>query len=105
MSVPDELYIGRNKDGYTEYFMPDRKTAALYDYMEWRMYDIVPENYADQFIGEFCGEVFSITDIPAEYYMAVYKLIMEACDNVEQLKPCKADLQKALQADPRYQAV
>ncbi|STR03413.1 Uncharacterised protein [Kingella potus] len=37
--------------------------------------------------------------------MAVYDLIMEACDNVEQLKPCKADLQKALQDDPRYQAV
>lgn len=38
----------------------------------------------------------------AEEYPAVYKLVLQACDEVESLKPYKARLKAALEADPRF---
>lgn len=104
MGAPDSLFIRRENGKTVDCFIPDGLSDPLFDYMQPRMFEVAPED-ADPFQGQFFGGVLSITSVPASRYMAVYGLIMEACDNVAQLKPCKADLQKALQDDPRYQAV
>nr|DAP47073.1 MAG TPA: hypothetical protein [Caudoviricetes sp.] len=107
MSAPDYLYISYTSsedEKFTKHFIPDRLSDPLFDYMLPRMAEVAPED-ADEFEGAFYSGILTIDHVPASRYMAVYKLIMEACDKVEQLKPCKVDLQKALQDDPRYQAV
>lgn len=104
MSAPHELFIRHENGKIVECFLPHRVSDLMFEYMLPRMYEVAPED-ADKFEGAFYGDCLTITHVPASRYMAVYKLIMEACDKVEQLKPCKADLQKALQADPRYKAV
>lgn len=59
-------------------------------------------DYAERFEGEFYGGVRAITDLPAQDFMPVYHLMMQACDEVEALQPLKSSLSAALRADFRY---
>lgn len=66
------------------------------------MYEIAPE-YAEEFeYGNW--EVFSIHAAPEKYYRAIYHLIMQGADRLESVKPFKAALKVALEADPRFKS-
>lgn len=102
MSSAETLYITDVTDNtFTKMYLGKRAAGDLFDYLFPKLDTVAPE-YKDQFAGEYYGEVLSITDFPMQSYPAVYNLIMSACDELESLKPYKAELQAALQADPRY---
>ena len=50
-------------------------------------------------------EVFSIHAAPEKYYRAICHLIMQGADRLESVKPFKAALKAALEADPRFKPV
>ena len=54
--------------------------------------------------GEFSGCVFSIADLSAADFNRVSSWILEAAEKSEWIKPYKADLKAALEADPRFMA-
>ena len=65
--------------------------------------DAICPDYVEHFWGRLLGHVMSITDLPAQYYMPVYRAIMQACDEIDSLTPYKDALNTALRADPRFQ--
>lgn len=101
MSGPNGLYVRRENGRLTEVSLGDRATAAaLFDYLLQRMPAAAPE-YAEEF--EFGNwETLSITGMPARHFMPVYRLIMQASDEIPALAPYKDEMQAVLQADPRY---
>ncbi|KLT73547.1 hypothetical protein PL75_03015 [Neisseria arctica] len=101
MSAPDYLYVNMANGQLVKHLLPNRMSVLLFDYMLPHMADVAPD-YAKQFEGEFSCCTFSIADLPEKDFMAVYQLIMDACDDINALQPLKGDLQTALLADPRY---
>jgi len=73
------------------------------DYLYPRLAEIDKEA-ADQMQGEFSGCVFSIADLSAADFNRVSSWILEAAEKSEWIKPYKADLKAALEADPRFMA-
>ena len=107
MSTPSGMAISAIKQDDGEYHwieveMGKGACADLFAYMIPVMYDIAPE-YAEEF--EYSNwEIFSIHATPKKYYRAVYDLIMQGADRLESVKPFKAALKTALEADPRFMA-
>lgn len=103
MSGPSEMYVGRQNGKLTEVFLGNRaNAAALFDYMLERMPEAASD-YAEEF--EFGNwETLSITGLPARHFMPVYRIIMQAMEELPALNPYKDTMQTALQADPRYQS-
>ena len=91
-----------NNSKIIEVLLGKSAATALFDYLWPRLQEINPEK-ADQFAGEYWGNVLSLTSWPAHQFMEVYQLIMQACDEVEILQEHKDNLKQALQADERYQ--
>lgn len=83
MSAPDYLFISETE----EYHLPRRASIPLFDYMQPHMMATAPD-YADQFEGGFYGGVLTIT----HYFMPVYHLMVQVCDDVTELMPAKASL-------------
>ena len=75
--------------------------SDLFDFMLPKLQEHVP-SFSDRFEGGYYGEVLSISELPAQYFQLVYGFIMQACDELDSLKPHKTTLQTALQLDPRY---
>ena len=75
----------------------------MLDYLYPRLAEIDKEA-ADQMQGEFSGCVFSIADLSAADFNRVSSWILEAAEKSEWIKPYKADLKAALEADPRFMA-
>ena len=102
MSTPQEIWISRIDGKYTEVFLDKKASATLFEYMVERMYQVAP-GYAEQFeYGNW--ETFAIDDASEQDYMAIYGLILEAADKLEVVKPYRAELKAALEADPRFMA-
>lgn len=107
MSTPSGMAISaiQQDDGeyhWIEVEMGKGACADLFAYMTPAMYEIAPE-YAEEF--EYSNwEVFSIHAAPKKYYRAVCDLIMQGADRLESVKPFKAALKAALEADPRFMA-
>ncbi|MFD1245275.1 glycine cleavage system H protein [Paralysiella testudinis] len=101
MSIPSELFVRRENGDLVQVFLGSKATAAaLFDYLLHHLPDVAPD-YAEEF--EYSNwDVLSITGLSAAYFMPVYDLIMQACQELELVKPYQAALQAALQSDPRY---
>lgn len=108
MSTPGGMTIRAIKQDddtyhWVEVEMNKGACADLFAYMTPAMYEIAPE-YAEEF--EYSNwEVFSIHAAPEKYYRNIYNLIMQGADRLESVKPFKADLKAALEADPRFKPV
>lgn len=109
MSTPDYLTIRRVPEKDTQPWHPYFETVwldswageALFEYMLPHMPQVASEE-ADAFEGGYYGGVLSISSISPKNFYPVYNLIMQACDELESLKPYKAELKAALEADPRF---
>ena len=107
MSTPSGMTISiikKDDDAYhfVKVEMSKGACADLFAYMTPAMYEIAPE-YAEEF--EYSNwEVFSIHAAPEKYYRAIYHLIMQGADRLESVKPFKAALKTALEADPRFKS-
>lgn len=100
MSTPQEIWINRRDSKYTEVFLDKNASATLFKYMVERMYQVAPD-YAEQFeYGNW--ETFAIDDAPQRYYMDIYRMILEAADKFEAVKPYREELKAALEADSRF---
>lgn len=104
MSAPDTIYVYRDLE--TDYCIKIdiSKTAGreLLEKMLPSMQIISPE-FADSFeVGAWCSYL-SITDLPTKHFPAVYRLFLQACDELASVAPFKAEIKAALEADPRYQ--
>lgn len=98
--MPSELYVSRE----VKVFLGGKTAPAeLLDYLYPRLAEINKEA-ADQMQGEFSGCVFSIADLSAAAFNRVSSWILEAAEKSEWIKPYKADLKAALEADPRFMA-
>ncbi|MBP7811053.1 MAG: hypothetical protein KA006_01880 [Neisseria sp.] len=91
-------------DRLEEVVIEKHPTRLLFEYMAEPMHTIAPD-YADNFAGQYYGDVLSIIDLSQEYYQGVFELIMQACDQVPELAEYKTALQAALEADPRFKRV
>ncbi len=78
--------------------------SGIYDLYEFLLPRIrqIDEEYTDEIEGIYFGGAVAIFSLPTEYFQTVYTLILQACDEIESLKPYKAALKAALEADPRY---
>ena len=78
--------------------------SSIYDLYEFILPHLrqLDGEYADEFEGIYFGGAVAIFSLPAKYFHSVYSLILQACDEIESLKPYKAALKAALEADPRY---
>lgn len=106
MSAPDSLYIRYLPDKplgerFLEVVLDSFAGEALFEYMLPKLYQLDPE-YAEPFEGSYIGGALAIDGTPAKYWHAVYTMIMQACDELERLKPYKEELKAALEADPRF---
>ena len=101
MSGAEHLYITSKGDDVTTVYLGKYAAAELFDYMLPRLQQLAPD-YSDKFEGEYYGSVLSIAGIPGASYLATYQLIMQACDQIDCLKPFKSILNEVLQADPRF---
>ena len=100
-----QLFLNRdNKGEIIKVLLGKSATTALFDYLWPRLQEINPEK-ADQFAGEYWGNVLSLISWPTHQFMEVYQLIIQACDEVDILQEHKDDLKHALESDKRYQAV
>ena len=100
MSTPQEIWISRMGGKYTEVFLDKRASATLFEYMAGRMYQVAPD-YAEEFeYGNW--ETFAIDDAPRRYYMDIYRMILEAAETLEAVKPYREQLKAVLEADPRF---
>lgn len=98
--MPSELYVSRE----VKVFLGGKTaTSELLDYLYPRLAEIDKEA-ADQMQGEFSGCVFSVADLSAAAFANVYGWILEAAEKSEWIKPYKADLKTALEADPRFKS-
>ena len=98
--MPSELYVSRE----VKVFLGGKTAPSeLLDYLYPRLAEIDKEA-ADQMQGEFSGCVFSIADLSAADFNRVSSWILEAAETSEWIKPYKADLRAALEADPRFMA-
>lgn len=98
--MPSELYVSRE----VKVFLGGKTAPSeLLDYLSPRLAEINKEA-ADQMQGEFSGCVFSIADLSAADFNRVSSWILEAAEKSEWIKPYKADLKAALEADPRFMA-
>ena len=98
--MPSELYVSRE----VKVFLGGKTAPSeLLDYLYQRLAEIDKEA-ADQMQGEFSGCVFSIADLSAQAFANVYGWILEAAEKSEWIKPYKADLKTALEADPRFKS-
>lgn len=100
MSVPGKLIVRHDGDNVVGIFLGNRATDPLFAYMVERMPAVAPD-YAQEFEYSNWG-VFSIAGAPPSSFMAVYNLIMQACEELAVLKPHQADLRQALESDPRF---
>ena len=78
-----------------------RAVYDLFNFMLPKLQTQMP-GFSDEFEGQYYGEVLSISHVSAEHFPLVADFIMQACDELDSLKPHKAVLQAALQSDPRY---
>ena len=98
--MPSELYVSRE----VKVFLGGKTAPSeLLGYLSPRLAEINKEA-ADQMQGEFSGCVFSIADLSAADFNRVSSWILEAAEKSEWIKPYKADLKAALEADPRFMA-
>lgn len=99
--MPSELYVSRE----VKVFLGGKTAPSeLLGYLYPRLAEIDKEA-AEQMQGEFSGCVFSIADLSAKAFANVYGWILEAAEKSEWIKPYKADLKSALEADPRFKPV
>ena len=99
--MPSELYVSRE----VKVFLGGKTAPSeLLGYLYPRLAEIDKEA-AEQMQGEFSGCVFSIADLSAQAFANVYGWILEAAEKSEWIKPYKADLKTALEADPRFKPV
>ena len=105
MSVPFGLTISRGNC----FGMSRAAVLDLYYYLEPRFEKAWPYNpdpdkdYSGCFIGMFYGSIMPFDHLPAAEYRTACAWVAEAVEKFESLKPYKAELLKALKADPRYQ--
>ena len=98
--MPSELYVSRE----VKVFLGGKTAPSeLLDYLYPRLAEVDKEA-AEQMQGEFSGCVFSIADLSAADFNRVSSWILEAAEKSEWIKPYKADLKAALEADPRFMA-
>ena len=102
MSAPDYLLISLDMQtgDIVEQHLPQRASIELFDYMLPKMAAASP-TCAGSFEGGFYAGVLTIDYIPQQDYRAVCDLIMDACNKIDKLKPVRASLKAALEADPR----
>jgi len=99
--MPSELYVSRE----VKVFLGGKTAPSeLLDYLYPRLAEIDKEA-AEQMQGEFSGCVFSIADLSAAAFARVRGWILEAAEKSEWIKPFKAALKTALEADPRFKPV
>nr|DAO40758.1 MAG TPA: tRNA nuclease CdiA [Caudoviricetes sp.] len=98
--MPSELYVSRE----VKVFLGGKTAPSeLLGYLYPRLAEIDKEA-AEQMQGEFSGCVFSVADLSAAAFANVYGWILEAAEKSEWIKPYKADLKTALEADPRFKS-
>ena len=104
MSVPFGLTVIRGNC----FDMSRAAVLDLYDYLEplfmanWRDDNNLDKDYAGCFVGVFLGGSMTFDHLPAAEYRTACGWVAEAAEKFESLQPYKAELLKALQADPRY---
>ncbi|HHX2498132.1 TPA: glycine cleavage system H protein [Neisseria subflava] len=99
--MPSELYVSRE----VKVFLGGKTAPSeLLDYLYPRLAEIDKEA-AEQMQGEFSGCVFSIADLSSKAFANVYGWILEAAEKSEWIKPYKAALKTALEADPRFKSI
>lgn len=101
MSAPDNLFVRHDAEVMTQVRLTSHAGEALFLHLLPRLQRLELD-LADQFEGEYYGEVLSIAHIPAQYYPQVCRWIMQACEELAVLKPHQADLRQALESDPRF---
>lgn len=104
MSTPSSLFveIDENTKELIEVEMSKRAAHQLYEYLFPRLADIDVE-FMDVFEVDYnIGSMLAIGTLKAKFFKPVYSLIMQACDEVESLKPFKAELKRVLEADKRF---
>ncbi|WII93182.1 glycine cleavage system H protein [Kingella negevensis] len=106
MSQPSELLIhfdSKNPQNTIECALNKAAAIALRDFMLPEMAKINPD-YEGQLIGEFAGGVFSISDVKQADFNLVSKIILQAAEQLDVVKPFYQSIKVALMADSRFQA-
>lgn len=103
MNSPQLMFVGCEDDGSNMIVVEVPKPAGtrLADYMLPRIETAAP-SFGELFYCNLLSDSMSIIDIPQEYYSAVCRLIMEACDKHPELKSYKPKLKATLEADPCF---
>lgn len=94
-------YHGEEK-GFTDVWLGKLAAGHLYRYLYPVIAKVAP-GYLEEY--EYCTMAgnLSIWSLPRQYYPDICTAILNACDELDSLKPFKAELQMALEADPRFQ--
>lgn len=77
-------------------------TIDLCEFLLHRLQGKVSQDSLDVFDVMYISGSCDIQFFTAEEYPKVCQAIMQACDELERLKPYKAELKAALEADPRF---
>lgn len=96
------IYISKDVPGLEVCYQDKQATVDICEYLIKHLPGVVSENgfgtfEAMYFLGSCDFQFFT-----AEEFSAVYQLSMQACDELDSLKPYKAQLKAALEADPRF---
>lgn len=101
MSIPEEFYISEEDSQLSPVDMGKRPVYDLYHVLSaWLEKTKSP--FRDEFEGCFLCENFHIEHLDVPAFISAHSVILQACDEIESLKPYKAALKAALEADPRY---
>lgn len=102
MSSPDNIYVTfkRDEKSFSKVWISSHGGEALFNYLLPRLQQLDMDS-ADQFEGEYYGDVLSISSMPARHYPEVCRLIMQACDELAVLQPYREELRQVLYSDPR----
>ncbi len=88
-------------DSFTAVWLGKLAAGQLYRYLYPLVAKLAPD-YLEEYEYRAMSGCLSITTLPRQYYPAVSAAILAACDELDSLTPFKAQLETALQADPRH---
>lgn len=104
MSTPDNLMISQTDDGrFVCVFIGKTACLALFDILLPYLQKHLP-TFADEFEGQFYGDVMEIVSLPKQHYMPIYNLIMQAAEQLASVSEYKTLLKNALESDERFNA-
>lgn len=88
--------------GFTYVQLGKLAAGQLYRYLYPVIAKVAPD-FLEEYEYSAMAGMLSIWNLPRQYYPDICTAILNACDELDSLKPFKAELKTALEADPRFQ--